>query len=264
MTGSSGFLLSKWYLDCVAEDGTTFIGYAALLRWKLLSLHFSNILLRRPNEGTKTESSLTSHDAPQRDGSSIRWTHRAFSVEGNWTGLSNPINRQLYKDEDGEIVWSCLLPMARATIRIGNTPAIEGLGYVEHLSLSLLPWKLPITELRWGRFLMNAGSLIWIDWRGPVRKRLVLHNGEEVDDATITDFEIQGSGGRRLSLLPEAVVRNGSLLSSTLSGIPGIVNMFPAGILRTHECKWLSRGNFELNHSCAGEGWAIHELVKFK
>src|SRR5574341_576006 len=52
------FELSKWYFDCVAPDGRTFIGYAGDLRWKALSLHYQSSLLRSEVEGTRARFSL--------------------------------------------------------------------------------------------------------------------------------------------------------------------------------------------------------------
>ncbi|HYF95417.1 MAG TPA: hypothetical protein VD969_24665 [Symbiobacteriaceae bacterium] len=41
----SGFHLSKWYLDCVAEDGSALIGYRARLRWRSLALEYAAALV---------------------------------------------------------------------------------------------------------------------------------------------------------------------------------------------------------------------------
>ena len=42
----------------------------------------------------------------------------------------------------------------------------EGTGYAERLELSIRPWRLPIRELRWGRFVSEGASMAWIDWQG--------------------------------------------------------------------------------------------------
>lgn len=263
MSETTNFLLSKWYLDCVAEDGVTFIGYAAHLRWKALSLHFSSILIRRSDGDVHTETSLLRGAFPRRDGSTISWVSRPLNMKAEWTGLLKPIERHLYKDDGGEIVWSCLLPMAEACVNVRRLAPIEGLGYVEHMTLSIPAWRLPITELRWGRFLTGGNSLVWIDWKGEVLKTLVLLNGEEVGAASVTDSEVRGDKGLHLSLARNAIVRHGPIVSTTLSMIPGIGKILGNNVLQMHECKWLSKGDLLLQGSPAGSGWALHELVKF-
>jgi hypothetical protein len=44
MNERSPFSLSKWYMDCVADDGTAFVGYHARLRWRRLTIHYASIL----------------------------------------------------------------------------------------------------------------------------------------------------------------------------------------------------------------------------
>ena len=40
----SSFLLTKWYLDCVAESGDAVILYVADLRWNALTVHYGSLL----------------------------------------------------------------------------------------------------------------------------------------------------------------------------------------------------------------------------
>lgn len=263
MDESAGFLLSKWYLDCVAEDGAAFIGYAAALRWKVLSLHYSSILVRSRGGDIQTETSLTREALPQRVGSNINWTSRALHLEADWIGRSRPAERKLYSTSDGEIQWSCLLPMADALVNIRKLPTIRGLGYVEHMTMNVVPWRLPIKELRWGRFLNGNDALVWIDWQGAMPKTILFHNGAEVDAPRISDDELSGAGELHLSLIKKDILRSGPLLSTTLSKIPGINGLFPDAILQMHECKWLSKGELLMRNQSRPSGWALHELVTF-
>ena len=259
----SDFLLSKWYLDCVAEDGTTFIGYAAILRWKAFSINFSNILTCRPHKKPHSEISLLKEKLPEQYDSTVNWNSDSFKMEGGWKGMSKPIKQRLYKSNDGEINWSCLLPLAKAKVKLGDL-LISGTGYAEYMTITIVPWKLPITELRWGRFLTNQESLIWIDWKGKLPKAFVFYNGEEITNPKITDTKIIGNNDLHLSLARENTLRSGPLILTTLSKIPKVRAIFPKSILNTCEYKWLSKGAFLLNKTSASSGWAIHELVKFR
>jgi hypothetical protein len=259
---SSQFLLSKWYLDCVAENGAAFIGYAAVLQWKALSLHYASILLHDPVTGAHTRTSLHANTLPEQRRDSIHWAPPSLEMDGRWTPLIQPIERHLYADETGDVVWRCVQPKSSVHIDLGTGREITGVGYVEQLSLSILPWRLPIQELRWGRYTGTGESLVWIDWRGKMPQSLLFHNGGLLPGAHIADDEI-AADNYRLALAPFRTLREGSLLSTTLDAIPGISLLVPDALLQTYECKWLSRGTFSLDNKPIDSGWAIHEVVRF-
>ncbi len=256
----SDFRLSKWYLDCVSEDGVAFIGYSADLHWRGVALHYASILVRQIDGNVHAETSFRNVTAPERNHEVTRWNAAPFRMEGEWKGLQNPVSRLLFND-NGRITWSCFSPMARASVNIAGMPPLHGLGYVEHLDLSVAPWRIPIRELRWGRFLTGGDSVVWIDWRGPAEKTLVLINGEAINNATVQDFSINSGGNVKVSLRPAGTIRSGPVVSSTLSRAPGLTRLFPRSVLKMHEEKWISRG--ELQGLSSGSGWAIHELVSF-
>lgn len=257
----TGFLLSKWYLDCVTGDGSAFIGYAASLSWKGLTLSYSSALRYRPGEGVRTDTTLEEFSTPEVAGQTIRWSSPRLRVEGTWEADARPLRRTLLESDAGDIEWDCLHPRARASIR-GGGARLEGLGYVERLSMSLPPWRLPFEELRWGRFLSEEDSLVWIDWRGGDSLNLSFHNGARVEGALPSDHELT-AGGVRLDLGESTVLRDGVLGDTVLPSIPGVRRLFPFRILRTRECKWLSRGVLKGPGAGDGSGWAIHEVVRW-
>jgi hypothetical protein len=258
------FLLSKWYLDCVADDGDAFIGYSATLQWKALSLHYTSILTHSNVAGSHTATSLLENSFPNVKPPNIHWSSEALGIEGNWESLSPPIEKELYSTPKGAIRWLCLQPHAKASVRWGKSRLLEGSGYVERIEITIPPWQLPITELRWGRFIAENDALVWIDWRGSAPQSLLLHNDKEIVDWSIKNNRILFDGGRSILTLANSVVlRNGPLVSTALSMIPGIRKLFPAKTLQAVECKWLSRGILGVGKTPAVEGWAIHEKVNF-
>jgi len=264
MSGQSDFSLRKWYLDCVAENGDTFIGYSGILCWKALTIHYSSIASTRESTGTKTKTSLRESSFPCIDGRKINWTSKALNVSGTWTQASETVNRQLYNSPDGTVLWSCVQPRSNVDISFGTGERMTGMGYAELLELTLKPWQLPISELRWGRFLSDQDVVVWIEWRGESPLSVIFHNGKQIRDGSITDEKIVIDGDRTvLSLSEKTELRNGLLGSTALSIIPKIATIFPARILNTQECKWRSKGSLINNGSFSSSGWAIHEVVRF-
>ena len=52
--GPGVFRLSKWYMDCVAPDGTAVLAYWARLTWGLLRLRYAAVLFRQDNTVRET------------------------------------------------------------------------------------------------------------------------------------------------------------------------------------------------------------------
>ena len=228
------FHFSKWYLDCVSAEGEAFLAYCAELRWRALRLHYASLLGH--------SSSLRQAPEPVwRDGV-LEWDAPDLGVSGRWEALDPPIEATLL---DGDCQWQCLAPRARVDLRVGDR-SVRGLGYAEHLTMTVAPWNLEIDELRWGRFLSETDGLVWIELRGPKPANLRWHNGvpcgEEVE----------------LALRDPVVLRDGALAETALAIVPNLLKMFPSRILGLCETKWRSRAALG-----GTEGWAIHEIVKW-
>jgi hypothetical protein len=264
MALSSQFSLSKWYLDCVTDEGETFVGYSASLRWKALSLEYSSILIRRTTGEIITRSALHGGKHPEVTGDLVLWNCPSLKLKGEWSARQQPISRTVFGSSEGQLNWSCLQPHAEAEISVRDLGMFRGLGYVDYLDLPVQPWKLPLDELRWGRYLSETDSIIWMDFKGPSPETIVFHNGALCEGAHVTDREI-GLGQHRPNLAFEEtrVLREGILASTVLSAIPGINTLLPARMLNTEECKWRSRGVLRNADSILSSGWTIHEVVRW-
>src|SRR5262249_45696951 len=134
----------------------------------------------------RTRSTLRAADPPIENGQSIRWSCEALKFSGEWIDPSRAIHQTLIEDDRGVVNWSCIKPSSQSSLSIdGRT--MRGLGYVERLEMTRLPWDLPIDLLRWGRFLAEGLSLVWIDWAGPQPLRRVFRNGEAIDVTSVPD-----------------------------------------------------------------------------
>ena len=264
MEKRSKFTLSKWYMDCVSDDGEVFIGYAAALRWRGVGIDYSSTLQHQHGEGTKINTSLQKLSTPQITALSVHWISRALGVDGTWSGSAPPIERTVFRSEVGSVEWRCLQPNARAEVHLGTERCIQGRGYAEHILISIPPWRLPVDELRWGRFLTDSNALVWIDWRGSTSLTLLFRNGIQIENPLVTDREVACNRTKMVLAFEDSqVLREGRLVNTALSVIPGIAKLLPGHSLRTYECKWRSRGVLKEHETVLSTGWAIHELVRF-
>jgi hypothetical protein len=264
---SGKFRLTKWYLDAVAEDGTAFIGYAAGLRLGAVQVRYRATLVAPPEEASDERYTLRSSPDPLIDNDGlVRWDCPPLQVTGEWLPRCASIQRKLFASEAGEVLWECIAPSAAVILALPSRQ-ITGSGYVERLTLTAPPWTLGLDELHWGRFIANDGYVVWIDWRGPKPRRLVLLNGDEVQNAIVCEECIQLTGpGARLEFMTHdisgssRILREGPL-AKIISAVPGLANILPRWLGQGHELKRLSRARLAFHDAPARDGWAIHEVV---
>jgi hypothetical protein len=260
----SGFRLSKWYLDGVDENGTAVIIYVADLSWKMLTISYAEVLEYDTTSGLRARSSIGKHRQPELRDDSLRWSSEALGIEGTWRRLVDPVSETLLSTEQGDIIWDCCLPAAASSIRFADGRQINGFGYGEHLTMSIKPWRLPINELRWGRYFDGVDSIIWIDWRGSVTQTWAFHNGKSIEWAVVDDDRIVLNNRERiLSFHDKRIIRDGTPISEALAEMPLIRTFLPTRTLNAHECKWLSRGKLTNQETESREGWVIHEVVRW-
>jgi len=265
--GQPSFLLTKWYLDCVAENGDTAIVYVADLRWDRLSVHYASLLTVLDGR-VNSSSSLRKCNLPRLDRDTARLSLPHLGIEGTWRALRAPLARTVFDSPGGSVDWHCHQPLAQVELLLPGQSRMKsrmiGFGYAECLTLTILPWKLPLEELHWGRFLSPQHALVWIDWRGPYQWHGVFHNGEEREVRSLTESGILFADATTwLDLDRRLVLRSGQLGETVFAGISRLAKLLPRSLLSVEECKWRSRGTLQMG-SDAASGWAIHEVVKWK
>jgi hypothetical protein len=213
-------------------------------------------------EDSITRYSLRKVVVPVEDGARLRWQSKALGITGVWERLDPAFDAQIYASREGDVNWHCVHPRASAEVTLGHGVVLRGIGYVERLVMTIEPWKLPLDELHWGRFLSDSDSLVWIDWQGTRSYRLVLKNGVPRNSTRVDEMGIALEGNEHLFLRESAVLRTGALGKTGLRGIPGLSQSFPAAVLNIRECKWRSRGEF-VGGKSESSGWAIHEVVNW-
>jgi len=242
--------IRKWYLDCVAGDGTTWIGYWGCVQFAMLRVTFASSFL---SDGSPPKT-LWSAAVPPPLFSNDRVSWSALGANAELLARVPSAERELHPG----VLWRCVVPSADATVHFEDR-TLRGRGYAEVLELSVAPWKLPIRELRWGRALSEETSLVWIEWTGAQPLRVALRNGVFETPAHVDDRGVRLDDGTDLTLSAPAVLREESL-DVTLKPLRWLI---PRRWRGSVERKWRSRGTLRAAGRPIEEGWVIHELVSF-
>ncbi len=256
------FQLDKWYLDLVTPGGDVVIGYAARITWGSLRFNFSSVLESPAASPASDRSTVRGASDPTESPEGIKWSNDALGIAGTWAG-SAPIEKRLVDSPAGRITWRCLAPRAKVAIDLGGRTRI-GLGYAEHLSLSLPPWSLPFNRLLWGRFASERHSVIWIEWTGATRRCWVWMDGHLASGAIPTANGVDHLGeGATLAWTTGRDLRNRSVLDWLGAELPGVGRRITGRLDRMHEHKMVSPALLSGVESEADPGWAIHEEVRW-
>lgn len=256
---SDSFSLVKWYLDCVTDEGEVAIVYGTEFSWH--AVHMSaNSVLAGSESHVETRTSISAFEITH-EGSRITVDVPKQGVAGEWSGDSAPCKRVVYETEAGSVKWNCLQPRSRVQLRM-NGRELSGLGYAECVRLTVAPWKLPLNELRWGRFVSPRNWMVWVDWKGAYNTSFAFADGEECATPAISDAEI-ATPGASLHIDDGFALRSGRIGSTILSNVPGLKKLLPRSLLNIEERKWCSRGEMRKDDQ-RSSGWVIHEVVQWK
>lgn len=252
--------VEKWYLDCVTADGAGMIGYAVRMRVGPLALRCSEALLWRAGNPADMNRVMPGGRLPTEMPDGIVWRSRAIDAKGRWCpcGLGIP-TVILYEEAAGRIEWKCFCPAAQTMVSVGSNH-LEGLGYVERLVITLPLAKLPIRELRWGRFIAGEQNCVWIQWRGPIERGWCYHNGRAVDAVMPDPHELVWNG-HRLRLDQGTTLRTGCVLETAFKDAGWLRWLLPRAVRGIEETKWCSAGVLTDEHGHEHAGWAIHEVA---
>ena len=254
------FRLDKWYGDCVTAGGDVLIVYAAHVWLGPVRFGCSSIL-GRIGDRDVAETHVGRTRLPRRGERGHSFEDNELGVHGTWRGTTTAEERTLWSGRAGSVRWHPVLVAAEVELSLRGQP-LTGVGYLERLRLDVAPWRLPIEELRWGRFHGGGRSIVWIEWRGPAPLRLCLVDGVEVEVGPLTNEGLELADGARLELTPSAVLRDGELGRTVLRQRLLRWLPLPRSIRAMHETKWLARGTFTDRHGVTSAGYAIHEVVR--
>jgi hypothetical protein len=261
---SAPFELVKWYLDCVTPDGSVVIGYWASLTWRRLALTWQNVVRHAPGAPSVRRSSLASAAPPDAHGDSIAWRARDLGCEIDVHSRQRPIAERLLDDDTGVVDWRVEAPAAVVSVRLRGFAPVQGCGYAERLRITVPPWRLPIRELRWGRWIDAASnrSVVWIDWRGASPRTWVFVDGIRMPPAVVTDESIC-AGAARVGIGSRRTLE-AMAFSEIADAIPPLAAVAPKALLALRQTRWCSEGTLQDGSAAPLSGRAIHEVVVFR
>jgi len=253
------FALRKWYLDCVTAAGDAAIVYSARVTMGPIVVPYFEIMTAPASHPTAHWRRLSGRTRVATDNRGLVLDAQRLGVTGHWTSRYPPIDITLFDDDRGRISWRCQQPGGRACLHLPNMPALGGLGYAEELEMTVAPWALPFSELRWGRFVSEHRSVVWIDWRGGIDRRWVFAEGVAVN-AGVVERDRVAWPGATLEIAPGRVWRHGEL-GKTVAGVLAIC--VPRRAARAVETKWISPAVLRSDMGAPESGWVIHEVVRW-
>jgi len=263
----SDFYVEKWFLDCISHTGETMIFYVANLRWHRWEVPYTSWLWYDPGSGTKRRSRFHHVHLPDQEGNIINWVDPRFGIRGRWESRADILTARLFESSEGYLDWNCYQPISKVRLKAGDRQ-LECTGYAEQLILSIAPWKIPMEELRWGRYGHQKDYMVWIDIRGERNQTWLWYNGEKIDHVAITDNLIQ-LPSRNLILtmknpIPLEAEKKIFKIATKLTHLPGLRHSMPLHFLMADGAKWRSRGLLHQGNQLLNSGWIIHEYINFR
>ncbi|MDP4185564.1 MAG: hypothetical protein Q8862_10430 [Bacteroidota bacterium] len=257
------FMLRKDYMDFIDHQGNCFIVYWACLELFFFKFNYSALIFSDEHDHTLEKSSLRKVNRPVNS-KSLFFENGRLGISGYWEECDGELKIPLYEDSaKREVVWCCHHPNSVSKITYNGRTYI-GRGYAETLNLSVKPWQLPIQELRWGRYLSEKDSIIWINWKETYPVNLLYYNGVEYKDAVFETNKIVFNKSSYQLLFPQlSIVREGKL-ARLFSKMPWMKILFPVKILRTIEVKYKAKTSFLIDNCFHSQGWSLFEIVSWK
>ena len=257
----ASFALTKWYLDCVADDGRVAICYWASLSWRRLSLVWQGLTVYEPGCPPFERSAIGASVPPAIDQGRISWMSPRLGSVVMAEAREPAFGLRLFEADSRYVDWRCEAPVAHVTIDAAGQSPLHGYGYVEQLTLTVPPWRLPFDEIRWGRWIDDdaSRSLVWIDWRGAMPQCWTFVDGVRTPGVAIGDDRVT-TGAVVLGLEPPRTL-SCRALDLVISRIPGLRAVVPSSLPAWHETKWVSRGMVRCADGKQVAGSVVHERV---
>jgi hypothetical protein len=257
------FALTKWYLDSVDAGGRSAILYSTAIAWGRARVGWHGVSICEPDQRAAHRGSVRPMPLPEREADRLVWRADPLGCMVVCTPNVPPFARRLLDRADGVLDWRCEAPAARVDVTLTDAPPLCGAGYAECLSLTFLPSRLPIDEMRWGRWVSDDAtrSLVWIDWKGPHPRTDVYLDGRSEPSPVVGDRDVQ-AGGVRLTMAPRRPLYSRSL-GSALAGLSPVLTLLPASWRELEDAKWICRARLDGPGGRTDDGWCIDEVVRF-
>lgn len=257
------FRLEKMYFDCIDEDGNCFILYWSVMEIRFLRFIYSGLLF---SDSDNTVIEKFSFKKTPRPGATRFLTveNPLLNIKGEWWQTDNPIYCPLLNNlKNGDLNWDCHHPKAESWIEY-NGKIYRGYGYAETLFLSIKPWNLPFEVIKWGHFMSEKSTIIWIQLNGEQHINNLWYNGKEYNDGMILeDRVIFNKGGFVLLFQNISTLREGEIIH-ILPKYHIIKALIKKCILNGNETKYKAESIFTIDGETFDNGWSLYETVTWK
>lgn len=249
------FNLKKHYFDGIDTQGNAVILYFAELKLFGFKIPYSSYILSENN--LIEEKSFLSYSQIGKNNGSI--SNPKLKISGNWNSKENSISEILFKQNQSKIEWNCIIPKADFNLEI-NGKHFSGLGYSEILEMNFVPWKLPISTLKWGRFLSENHTIIWIEWIGKEPLKKVYWNGSLIENAQISDAGIKFPKEKMELVFENPISLKDQKLLKIADKYPFLKLFFNQKFLQSREMKFKSKTVF-ISEEKREVGYSLYETV---
>jgi hypothetical protein len=263
MFGQSKLLISRWHLDCIAVDGDFFVGEAVSIRWKKLHINLVSGITGFANQIEHRATVVFKEVFPSEVGPELNWNCPPLMVRGTWEALAPKFEQALFADENQMVQWRCVAPRAKVSLQLGDSRTMSGVGYADHVIVTADKWTVPINEIRFGRYLTDRESFIWIDLAGAFTKPWIWRNGVEQPLGSVSDNIVALEDKHTLGLAHRTMVREGTLGDTVLLSMPALRMLVPRSVASVYECTWRTRAVLLEGTEQADSGYALHQLIRF-
>lgn len=252
------FCLKKYYFDLIDAQGNVVILYDAHLQIFGVKIPYSAMILSQ--DGSTIQRSFLSSSVCEEKGV---FSSKKLNVSGRWKEIEPPLPTQkLLNQKHRQLLWNCYLPKAMVEVKMTDK-IFSGLGYAEVLKMNFFPWKLPISELKWGRFLSENHCVIWIEWIGKQPLKKVFWNGKLIQDVQISDRSIVFNQLKTQLIFDEPAVIKNEKLSSIAEKYPFLRLFFGRKFLNSEEIKLKSKSTLVIDNQ-REIGFSLYETVLWK
>lgn len=172
------FRLCKWYVDTLLDDGTVLLVYLGKIT--LAGVPLVRVTADLFSTLGRVSSSAAGGHLLEREpftvrcgsaeiqGDELRWETPALSGHLRFAARHAPVTlRQPFLSQAGRSLdWCVEVPDADVSGELtvgGRVQHVQGRGYRDRVSFDIVPWKLPLRRLHWGRVAAGPHAATWVE-----------------------------------------------------------------------------------------------------